>query len=62
MVHVYFMYEKYYIHFQRSGIEKLIPDMLIDDYSFEPCGYSMNGISKHGVSVYLFVNIMNEMK
>lgn len=35
---------------QRAGIEKLIPDMVIDDYAFEPCGYSMNGISKHGVS------------
>lgn len=35
---------------QRSGIDKLIPDMIIDDYAFEPCGYSMNGVSKHGVS------------
>ncbi|KAJ8893724.1 hypothetical protein PR048_006324 [Dryococelus australis] len=31
---------------RKSGIEKLIPDMLIDDYLFEPCGYSMNGITK----------------
>lgn len=35
--------------FQRSGIEKILPDMIIDDYQFEPCGYSMNGISKHEV-------------
>lgn len=33
---------------QKSGIEKLIPNMVIDDYLFEPCGYSMNGISKSG--------------
>jgi hypothetical protein len=32
--------------FQKSGIEKLIPNMMIDDFLFEPCGYSMNGISK----------------
>ncbi|KAJ4438647.1 hypothetical protein ANN_14594, partial [Periplaneta americana] len=31
---------------QKSGIEKLIPNMMIDDFLFEPCGYSMNGISK----------------
>lgn len=31
---------------QKSGIDKLIPNMIIDDFLFEPCGYSMNGISK----------------
>ncbi|XP_049532862.1 S-adenosylmethionine decarboxylase proenzyme [Anopheles darlingi] len=31
---------------QKSGIHLLIPGMVIDDYLFDPCGYSMNGISK----------------
>lgn len=31
----------------KSGIDKLIPDMIIDDFLFEPCGYSMNGVSKN---------------
>lgn len=31
---------------QKSGIDKLIPSMMIDDFLFEPCGYSMNGVSK----------------
>lgn len=35
---------------ERSAIDTLIPGMVIDDYLFEPCGYSMNGISKFGVS------------
>lgn len=30
----------------KSGIDKLIPNMIIDDFLFEPCGYSMNGVSK----------------
>lgn len=32
---------------QKSGIDKLIPNMIIDDFLFEPCGYSMNGVSKN---------------
>ncbi|KAK9708958.1 Adenosylmethionine decarboxylase [Popillia japonica] len=31
---------------KKSGIDKIIPNMVIDDYLFEPCGYSMNGIMK----------------
>ena len=31
---------------QKSGIDKLISNMIIDDFLFEPCGYSMNGVSK----------------
>lgn len=30
----------------KAGIEKLVPNMTIDDVLFEPCGYSMNGITK----------------
>ena len=30
--------------FQKSGIDMLVPNMKIDDYLFEPCGYSMNGV------------------
>jgi hypothetical protein len=41
------------ILFQKSGIEKLVPNMMIDDSLFEPCGYSMNGISNKNVSVFL---------
>jgi len=29
-----------------SGIAKLLPGSIIDDYQFEPCGYSMNGLLK----------------
>ena len=29
---------------QKSGIDKLLPHMKIDDYLFNPCGYSMNGV------------------
>ena len=31
---------------QRSGIDKLIPEMKMDDFLFLPFGYSMNGILK----------------
>lgn len=29
---------------RKAGIDKLIPGMLIDDFLFTPCGYSMNGL------------------
>lgn len=32
---------------ERSKIHKIIPGMVIDDFLFEPCGYSMNGILKN---------------
>lgn len=35
---------------QKSGIDKILPGIVIDDYLFEPCGYSMNGLTK-GVSI-----------
>lgn len=43
---------------QKSGIDKLIPNMVIDDFLFEPCGYSMNGISKSGS--YMTIHITPE--
>ncbi|KOC63954.1 S-adenosylmethionine decarboxylase proenzyme [Habropoda laboriosa] len=43
---------------QKSGIDKLIPNMIIDDFLFEPCGYSMNGISKNGN--YMTIHITPE--
>jgi len=30
-----------------SGIVKLLPGSVIDDFQFEPCGYSMNGLLKN---------------
>lgn len=32
---------------EKSGIDKILPGMKIDDYLFDPCGYSMNGISRN---------------
>ena len=31
---------------QMSGIDKLVPGTAVDDYLFEPCGYSMNGVHR----------------
>ncbi|KAJ8672840.1 hypothetical protein QAD02_004100 [Eretmocerus hayati] len=42
----------------KSGIDKLIPNMTIDDFLFEPCGYSMNGVSKSGS--YMTIHITPE--
>ena len=30
------------------GLRSLFPSSLIDDYLFEPCGYSMNGLDASG--------------
>ncbi|CAH0392468.1 unnamed protein product [Bemisia tabaci] len=43
---------------EKSGIDKIIPNMEIDAYLFEPCGYSMNGISKDGY--YMTIHITPE--
>lgn len=44
---------------QKSGIDKLIPNMVIDDFLFEPCGYSMNGVCKSQGS-YMTIHITPE--
>ncbi|XP_037961024.1 S-adenosylmethionine decarboxylase proenzyme [Teleopsis dalmanni] len=41
-----------------SKIDQIIPDMLIDDLLFEPCGYSMNGIRNNGE--YMTIHITPE--
>uniref|UniRef100_T1IQC5 S-adenosylmethionine decarboxylase proenzyme n=1 Tax=Strigamia maritima TaxID=126957 RepID=T1IQC5_STRMM len=41
-----------------SRIDKLLPNMKIDDFLFHPCGYSMNGISKDGY--YMTIHITPE--
>lgn len=43
-----------------SGIDQLLPDMLIDDFLFDPCGYSMNGINESGE--YMTIHITPEDK
>ncbi|CAB0035935.1 unnamed protein product [Trichogramma brassicae] len=43
---------------RKSGIDQLLPNMLIDDFLFEPCGYSMNGVSKNGS--YMTIHITPE--
>ncbi|XP_034474163.1 S-adenosylmethionine decarboxylase proenzyme [Drosophila innubila] len=45
---------------QSSGIDRILPDMLIDDFLFDPCGYSMNGINKKGE--YMTIHITPEEK
>ncbi|XP_025829596.1 S-adenosylmethionine decarboxylase proenzyme isoform X4 [Agrilus planipennis] len=43
---------------KKSGIDKIVPNMVIDDYLFEPCGYSMNGVTKSGC--YMTIHITPE--
>ncbi|XP_034243806.1 S-adenosylmethionine decarboxylase proenzyme [Thrips palmi] len=45
---------------KKSGIDKLIPNMRIDDFLFDPCGYSMNGITKSGY--YMTIHITPELE
>ncbi|KAG0712402.1 S-adenosylmethionine decarboxylase proenzyme [Chionoecetes opilio] len=45
---------------KRSGIDKLIPDMMIDDYQFDPCGYSMNGLMRTVPGGYMTIHITPE--
>lgn len=44
----------------RSCIHRLLPGMKIDDYLFEPCGYSMNGINEQGE--YMTIHITPESR
>jgi S-adenosylmethionine decarboxylase len=45
---------------KKSGIDTILPDVTIDDYLFDPCGYSMNGILKNGE--YMTIHITPEAK
>ncbi|XP_060662554.1 S-adenosylmethionine decarboxylase proenzyme [Drosophila nasuta] len=45
---------------QSSGIDLLLPQMHIDDFLFDPCGYSMNGINDKGE--YMTIHITPEEK
>ncbi|XP_059476410.1 S-adenosylmethionine decarboxylase proenzyme isoform X2 [Neocloeon triangulifer] len=44
---------------RRAGIDKLMPNMVLDDFLFEPCGYSMNGIAKDE-GCYMTIHITPE--
>ncbi|WAR06980.1 DCAM-like protein [Mya arenaria] len=39
----------------RSGIDKIIPGAKIDDFLFDPCGYSMNGLMPEGKYITIHV-------
>ncbi|KAF2358874.1 S-adenosylmethionine decarboxylase [Trinorchestia longiramus] len=45
---------------RRSGIDKLVPGVVIDDYLFEPCGYSMNGVLRSVAGGYMTIHITPE--
>ena len=42
----------------RSGIGSLLPGVQVDDWAFEPCGYSMNGLKAGGL--YYTIHITPE--
>ncbi|CAB4060439.1 speD [Lepeophtheirus salmonis] len=49
----------------KSGIDKILPNMEIDDFLFKPCGYSMNGILRNdtndfGLGEYCTIHITPE--
>ena len=52
---------------QRSGIDQLLPGMVMDDFLFPPFGYSMNGIMEavilhnHLVVSYTFLLLLNTL-
>ncbi|KAH8246764.1 hypothetical protein KR038_008644 [Drosophila bunnanda] len=43
---------------KESGIDTILPSMHIDDFLFDPCGYSMNGINDKGE--YMTIHITPE--
>lgn len=50
---------------KQSGIDKILPSMKIDDFLFDPCGYSMNGILQNestdcGLGEYMTIHITPE--
>lgn len=44
---------------EKSGIDKILPGMKIDDYLFDPCGYSMNGIARNVSVLFLLFYLIN---
>ena len=53
---VQILFNIFYFFLQKSGIDKILPCMKIDDYLFEPCGYSMNGILQNDAVDYGLVS------
>ncbi|VVC30974.1 S-adenosylmethionine decarboxylase,S-adenosylmethionine decarboxylase, core,S- [Cinara cedri] len=45
---------------QNSGISELLPNMKIDDFLFDPCGYSMNGIGNEGQYMTIHITPQQE--
>jgi hypothetical protein len=50
------------MYLQISGIDRILPCMKIDDYLFEPCGYSMNGILKNESIDFGLVGFLKRLK